>query len=217
MLSLFATLRFKAYGDRYAPRLAYAPARSATGPNIVLFTLDTLRADFVGCYGRRKIETPALDALAADGVLFEYAIAQAPHTTPSHCSIMTSRYPGDHGALNGVAMRPDLPDDRRAARQPRIPDGRLRILYDHALDGLGVAPWVRAVSRFPGVLEHAVRSRRMATVGHFADLGSVCGRHLHRRRRGQRPGPGLAARSARRTVLYLAPLFRSPRSLRGQG
>ncbi|MCH7527337.1 MAG: sulfatase [Planctomycetes bacterium] len=77
-------------------------------PNVLLVTLDTLRMDYLGCYGHPWIETPAVDALAADAVLFETAIAQACSTTPSHCSIMTGVYPFEHGAENGKPMREDL-------------------------------------------------------------------------------------------------------------
>jgi len=88
---------------------ARSPARMARPhPNIVLITLDTLRRDFVGCYGNPWIRTPALDALAADGVVFDAAISQAPSTTPSHCSIMTGVYPVEHGAVNGRPMDPRL-------------------------------------------------------------------------------------------------------------
>lgn len=78
-------------------------------PNILLVTLDTLRADYLGCYGNKVVQTPALDALASDGYLFEKAFAQSPFTTPSHCSIMTSTYASWHGAANGSAMKKDYP------------------------------------------------------------------------------------------------------------
>jgi len=77
--------------------------------NILLVTLDTTRADFLGCYGNPIVQTPTLDALAADGVLFDHAISQAPTTTPSHCSLMTGTYASRNGAINGAAMRGDLP------------------------------------------------------------------------------------------------------------
>jgi arylsulfatase A-like enzyme len=100
---------FLSYRSDHAVQLpAVAPA-PADAPPIVLFTLDTVRADHLGTYGHPLVETPHLDALAADGVLFEMAIAQAPNTTPSHASLMTSRYPAHHHAINGVAMRPDVP------------------------------------------------------------------------------------------------------------
>ncbi|HEY3174869.1 MAG TPA: sulfatase-like hydrolase/transferase [Candidatus Polarisedimenticolia bacterium] len=65
--------------------------------NLVIVTLDTTRADRIGCYGDRDILTPQLDALAARGALFEQAHATAPLTLPSHSSIFTSRYPPAHG------------------------------------------------------------------------------------------------------------------------
>jgi arylsulfatase A-like enzyme/Flp pilus assembly protein TadD len=64
--------------------------------NVVLVTIDTLRADRLGCYGYREIETPNLDRLAQRGVLFENAVAQAPLTAPSHASMMTGLYPTRH-------------------------------------------------------------------------------------------------------------------------
>jgi len=73
-------------------------------PNVLLVTLDTLRVDYLGCYGHPWIQTPAVDELATHGVVFDGAIAQAPSTAPSHCSIMTSVYPFDHGAENGKPM-----------------------------------------------------------------------------------------------------------------
>jgi arylsulfatase A-like enzyme/Tfp pilus assembly protein PilF len=65
--------------------------------NVVLVTLDTLRADRLGCYGYAKIETPNLDRFARGGTLFEYAVAQAPLTAPSHASIFTGLNPNRHG------------------------------------------------------------------------------------------------------------------------
>src|SRR3990170_7875206 len=72
------------------------------GQNLLLITLDTTRADRLGCYGYKPGATPTLDALAARGVLFENAFAQAPLTLPSHCSIMTGRYPREHGVRDNA-------------------------------------------------------------------------------------------------------------------
>jgi arylsulfatase A-like enzyme/tetratricopeptide (TPR) repeat protein len=72
------------------------------GANILLVTLDTTRANRLGCYGYADAETPALDALARDGVLFERCITPTAFTLPSHASIMTGRYPASHGVrING--------------------------------------------------------------------------------------------------------------------
>lgn len=67
------------------------------GDNVLLITVDTTRADRIGCYGYRPARTPAIDALASRGVLFQKAYAQVPLTLPSHSSIMTGRYPREHG------------------------------------------------------------------------------------------------------------------------
>ena len=66
-------------------------------PNILLITVDTLRADRLGCYGSKTVATPAMDGLARDGVLFERALAQVPLTFPSHASIFTGTYPSYTG------------------------------------------------------------------------------------------------------------------------
>lgn len=70
---------------------AQTPAKPA--PNVVLITIDTLRADHVGCYGYTKIKTPNIDGLAADGARFERAFAVVPVTLPSHTTMLTGTYP----------------------------------------------------------------------------------------------------------------------------
>ncbi len=74
---------------------AYAPAPSSL--NIVLITLDTLRADRLGCYGFPGNSTPNLDRLAAESVLFEQTTSTVPLTLPSHSSILTGLLPPNHG------------------------------------------------------------------------------------------------------------------------
>jgi choline-sulfatase len=64
--------------------------------NLLLVTIDTLRADRLGCYGYSKAKTPNLDGFAGRGVLFENAITQTPLTAPSHASIFTGLYPTAH-------------------------------------------------------------------------------------------------------------------------
>jgi arylsulfatase A-like enzyme/Flp pilus assembly protein TadD len=70
---------------------AQTPAKPAL--NVVLITIDTLRADHVGCYGYKQIKTPNIDRLAADGTRFERAFAVVPVTLPSHTSMLTGTYP----------------------------------------------------------------------------------------------------------------------------
>ena len=64
--------------------------------NALLISVDTLRADRLGCYGYGRATSPRIDGLAAEGVRFHQAISQAPWTTPSHASLLTSRYPSSH-------------------------------------------------------------------------------------------------------------------------
>ena len=69
-------------------------------PNLLLITLDTTRADRLGCYGYAKAITPALDSLAQNGSLFKYVYAPAPITLPSHATMLTGLYPPEHGLRN---------------------------------------------------------------------------------------------------------------------
>lgn len=65
-------------------------------PNVVLITVDTLRADHLSPYGYDKIETSAIAKLASEGIVFEKAFADTPWTLPSVSSVMTGRYPTEH-------------------------------------------------------------------------------------------------------------------------
>lgn len=65
--------------------------------NFILITVDTLRADKIGCYGFSRIETPTIDLLASRGIKFENCIAQTPLTLPSHTSLLTGTLPLFHG------------------------------------------------------------------------------------------------------------------------
>jgi arylsulfatase A-like enzyme/Flp pilus assembly protein TadD len=96
--------------DRHTDQSASEkPAADAT--NVLLITLDTTRADRLGCYGDADAKTPALDALAAAGVRFEQAFCQVPLTLPSHTSLLTGTYPPTNGIhVNGAAiLGDDLP------------------------------------------------------------------------------------------------------------
>ncbi|MGI0149735.1 MAG: sulfatase, partial [Thermoplasmata archaeon] len=67
---------------------------------MLLISIDTLRADHLGCYGYGRPTTPALDRIASEGVLFEWAFAPSPWTLPSHASLMTGTHPSTHGAVD---------------------------------------------------------------------------------------------------------------------
>jgi arylsulfatase A-like enzyme/Tfp pilus assembly protein PilF len=99
VIALFAWWRS---GDR--DLAATPPTANASRPrNVLLVTIDTLRADRVGAYGWEAARTPAMDALAGRGVRFDQAFATAPITLTSHASLLTGLYPPGHGARhNGV-------------------------------------------------------------------------------------------------------------------
>lgn len=66
-------------------------------PNVLLITIDTLRADYLSCYGYPQKTSPHIDRIAGEGVTFLQAFAQASMTAPSHASMFTSLYPFRHG------------------------------------------------------------------------------------------------------------------------
>lgn len=70
----------------------------ARGPHLLLITVDTLRADRLGCYGHAAASTPNVDRLAAEGVLYETVVASAPLTLPATSTLMTGLDPARHGA-----------------------------------------------------------------------------------------------------------------------
>jgi arylsulfatase A-like enzyme/tetratricopeptide (TPR) repeat protein len=80
-------------------------ARAERGLSVLLVTIDTLRADALGCYGRHGSETPRMDRLAASGVRFDFAHAHNVVTLPSHASILSGRYPFDHGVRENSGFR----------------------------------------------------------------------------------------------------------------
>jgi arylsulfatase A-like enzyme/Flp pilus assembly protein TadD len=83
--------------------------RPPSAPHVLLITIDTCRADRIGCYDAQADWTPVLDRLAGRGVTFTDATAPVPLTLPSHASILTGLYPDRHGVRDNGAAR--LPDD----------------------------------------------------------------------------------------------------------
>src|SRR5919201_3961884 len=90
---------------------AYCAAKPAPKPNVLLVTIDTLRADHLGCYGYRQIKTPNIDGLAADGIRFEQAFTPVPITLPAHASLLTGTYPPYNGMhdFSGNQLNPAQP------------------------------------------------------------------------------------------------------------
>jgi arylsulfatase A-like enzyme len=82
----------------------YRNLNRPAGPNVILITIDTLRADHLGSYGYGRNTSPEIDKLAREGILFENAYSQAPWTYPSVSSIHTSLYPSQIGQFSSVLV-----------------------------------------------------------------------------------------------------------------
>ncbi len=105
-------------------------------PNVLVLTLDTTRADRLGCYGHADAHTPHLDALAARGARFEWAYAPVPLTLPSHATLWTGLQPPEHG----------IHDNGRVALPAEVP---------HAAQTLRAAGWATAAFVSASVLDSA--------------------------------------------------------------
>ncbi len=108
-------------------------------PNIILIVLDTVRGDHLSCYGYPRPTTPVLDDFAEHGVLFEYAMAPNHWTLPSHASMFTGQYPGEHLAT-GKNVHLDL-------RYPTIAEVLYKAGYQTA--GVSANVWL---SEFSGLI-----------------------------------------------------------------
>jgi arylsulfatase A-like enzyme len=117
LVLLVPVVRFAVTDWTWEVRAPVAQA-NATRPNVVLISIDTLRADHLGSYGDGRGLTPHLDRLAADGVVFRQAITAAPWTLPAMASILTGLAPRDHGAGRIANGRDPL------ARSPLAPGVR---------------------------------------------------------------------------------------------
>ena len=85
-------------GGSVAFQHARSLARGTRPQSVLLITMDTTRADYLGCFGRTTAQTPNIDRLAREGTVFTRCTASAPLTLPSHASILTGVYPYVHGA-----------------------------------------------------------------------------------------------------------------------
>src|SRR5438067_1999359 len=74
---------------------------------VILISVDTLRSDHLPAYGYRGVQTPNIDALRSDSILFERAYSHCPMTLPSHLSILTGLLPTEHGVRNNIGYRFD--------------------------------------------------------------------------------------------------------------
>jgi arylsulfatase len=106
-------------------------------PNIVLVSIDTLRADHLGCYGYERDTSPVIDALAAESIVFESCLSPLAATLPAHTSLFTGAYPLEHGVLGNVKG-----GGRRFVANPA-----LRLFAEYASErGYRTAGFVSAVS-----------------------------------------------------------------------
>jgi arylsulfatase A-like enzyme len=78
-------------------------------PNILLISIDTLRADHLSCYGYPRLTSPALDALAADGTRYRHAYTNAGWTPPAHASMLTGLFPSQHGVVDTRRLPDTIP------------------------------------------------------------------------------------------------------------
>ena len=99
---------FSGNGSSMEMKATSTPSDDIKGkPNTILLLIDTLRADYVNAYNKLDIRTPHMDALAADGILYEQAISQASWTRPSGVSIFTGQIPSGHNTQSKAARVPD--------------------------------------------------------------------------------------------------------------
>jgi arylsulfatase A-like enzyme/cytochrome c-type biogenesis protein CcmH/NrfG len=166
-----------------------APARSTAvqAPrNVIVITIDTLRADHVGAYGYGAARTPVLDGLARGGTRYDRAYATAPITLTSHASLMTGRYPPGHGARDN-GMRLDL-------KTPTLAEAFSRAGFDTAA----------FVAAFP-------LDRRFGLIKGFQTYGDALPRDSRGRLANDRPGQAvvdealgwLSTRRAKRLFLWV--------------
>jgi arylsulfatase A-like enzyme len=121
LLCLFPIARFLITDwKRAASDVASADDTTSPRPNVLLISIDTLRADHLGAYGDSRGLTPNMDRLAAEAVVFERAVTSAPWTLPAMASLMTGLYPHHHGAGQIVNGRDPLGRSALATGTPTL-------------------------------------------------------------------------------------------------
>ena len=90
-------------------------AQAYEGAPVILISIDTLRADRLPMYGYTRVATPNIDALRADGILYDNAYSHCPMTLPSHVSMLTGLLPTEHEVRNNLGYRFD------ASKHPTLP------------------------------------------------------------------------------------------------
>ena len=95
------------------------PAGDASPLGLIIITVDTLRADYLSCYGHARVLTPSIDRLASGGQLFRNTFSQSTTTTPSHASLFTSLYLQDHNVYSNFEALGDKPQTIAEAMKKR--------------------------------------------------------------------------------------------------
>lgn len=148
-------------------------------PNVVLITLDTTRADRLGCYGYGRPTSPNLDRLAADSVVYTRAVAPSSWTLPSHASLFTSKVPTSHGARYdpaGPLSLSEVSDAPRAAlfRARGLSESNATlatILRDagYSTGAIVAGPWMKPVFGLGRGFEHYDDRDIRPTTGRLAE------------------------------------------------
>ena len=112
--------------------------RAAAGTPVVLVSIDTLRADRLPAYGYGGVDTPAIDRLRADGILYERAYSHVPLTLPAHSSLLTGVLPAAHGVRDNIGY---VLDAERVA-SGEIPDLPLALERAGYATGAAVSSYV---------------------------------------------------------------------------
>lgn len=144
-------------GNATGPQSAESgPEQQATGPHVVLITLDTTRSDHLGCYGYESETSPNLDRFAEYAEVYDRAIATGTWTFPTHASLFTGRFAASHGArvdsegalaLSSAISGPDLFQQLRARPMGRDETTLAQILGEsgYATAGFVGGPWMKRV------------------------------------------------------------------------
>ena len=129
----------------------FARASAPVSGPIIVISIDTLRADHLPAYGYTRVRTPAIDALAGDGVVFERAYSHAPQTLPAHAALLSGQLPFESGIRDNVGFT-IKPGERT----------QLRLGYEHFNDGRTVD---RGIPSFAGGPANTrwIRGTRVAT------------------------------------------------------
>jgi arylsulfatase A-like enzyme len=181
------------WGPDSVPRLE--AREPATGPNVLLLTVDTLRADALGCYGNGGARTPHLDGLASRAVLFESAHAASPWTLASLTALFTSRFPSERGTGRTGEEEGRVLDRFLLRRPPRSREGGslpgVLARAGYATEAQVTNVWCEA--RF-GLDDGFARYRRLDRPGWMAHLQSLHLARLVRRLRSDPDGDAARAR-----------------------